>query len=72
MAACRAEHTTKNAVLLQIAQSLDSQSEEILAANQLDMQQAQESGMSGALQDRLLLTLSVYKLSLMMSEKFVN
>ncbi|KLN97860.1 glutamate-5-semialdehyde dehydrogenase [Moellerella wisconsensis] len=46
----------KNAVLLQIAQSLDSQSEEILAANQLDMQQAQESGMSGALQDRLLLT----------------
>ncbi len=46
----------KNAVLMQIADSLESNSQTILAANQQDMQQAQANGMTVALQDRLLLT----------------
>lgn len=46
----------KNSALEQIADLLEQKSASILAANQLDMAQAQQSGMSEALQDRLLLT----------------
>lgn len=47
--------------LEQIANLLEQESASILAANQLDMAQAQQSGMSEALQDRLLLTPSRLK-----------
>ncbi|MBP6121919.1 MULTISPECIES: glutamate-5-semialdehyde dehydrogenase [Providencia] len=46
----------KNAALEQIADLLEQQSDVILSANQQDMLQAKESGMTEALQDRLLLT----------------
>ncbi|HHR6130750.1 TPA: glutamate-5-semialdehyde dehydrogenase [Providencia alcalifaciens] len=46
----------KNSALEQIADLLEQKSASILAANQLDMAQAEQSGMSAALQDRLLLT----------------
>ncbi|HHR6080025.1 TPA: glutamate-5-semialdehyde dehydrogenase [Providencia alcalifaciens] len=46
----------KNSALEQIASLLEQKSDSILAANQLDMAQAAQSGMSEALQDRLLLT----------------
>ncbi|MTC72568.1 glutamate-5-semialdehyde dehydrogenase [Providencia sp. wls1914] len=46
----------KNSALEQIADLLEQKSASILAANQQDMAQAQQSGMSEALQDRLLLT----------------
>ncbi|CAG9412455.1 glutamate-5-semialdehyde dehydrogenase [Providencia alcalifaciens] len=46
----------KNSALEQIADLLEQKSDSILAANQLDMAQAEQSGMSAALQDRLLLT----------------
>lgn len=46
----------KNSALEQIADLLEQKSASILAANQLDMAQAEQSGMSEALQDRLLLT----------------
>ncbi|HHN8581161.1 glutamate-5-semialdehyde dehydrogenase [Providencia rettgeri] len=46
----------KNAALLQIADLLEQDNAVILAANQKDMAQAKASGMSEALQDRLLLT----------------
>ncbi|UBX47822.1 glutamate-5-semialdehyde dehydrogenase [Providencia alcalifaciens] len=46
----------KNSALEQIASLLEQKSASILAANQLDMAQAEQSGMSEALQDRLLLT----------------
>lgn len=51
----------KNLALEQIANLLEQESASILAANQLDMAQAQQSGMSEALQDRLLLTPSRLK-----------
>ncbi|MTC50520.1 glutamate-5-semialdehyde dehydrogenase [Providencia alcalifaciens] len=51
----------KNLALEQIANLLEQESASILAANQLDMEQAQQSGMSEALQDRLLLTPSRLK-----------
>ncbi|QCJ69165.1 glutamate-5-semialdehyde dehydrogenase [Providencia heimbachae] len=46
----------KNAALEQIADLLEQESDVILSANQQDMLQAKESGMTEALQDRLLLT----------------
>lgn len=46
----------KNAALLQIADLLEQDNAVILAANQKDMAQAKASGMTEALQDRLLLT----------------
>ncbi|HFF1656429.1 TPA: aldehyde dehydrogenase family protein, partial [Providencia rettgeri] len=46
----------KNAALLQIADLLEQESAIILAANKKDMEQARASGMTEALQDRLLLT----------------
>lgn len=46
----------KNAALEQIADLLEQESAVILSANQQDMKQAQDSGMTEALQDRLLLT----------------
>lgn len=46
----------KNTALEQIADLLEQESAVILAANQQDMAQAKQSGMSEALQDRLLLT----------------
>ncbi len=46
----------KNAALEQIADLLEQESAVILSANQQDMKLAQDSGMTEALQDRLLLT----------------
>ena len=46
----------KNLALGLIAQALDREQESILAANGLDLQAAQEAGMTAALQDRLRLT----------------
>ncbi len=46
----------KNAALEQIANLLEQESAEILAANELDLAKARECDMSPALQDRLLLT----------------
>ncbi|CAM3690640.1 glutamate-5-semialdehyde dehydrogenase [Xenorhabdus thuongxuanensis] len=46
----------KNQALNHIADLLETEIEEILAANQQDMKQAREQGMSAALLDRLLLT----------------
>jgi gamma-glutamyl phosphate reductase len=43
----------KNRALLQIAQDLLAHCNEIIAANQKDIQAAQENGMSAAMQDRL-------------------
>lgn len=45
----------KNQVLLTIADSLEAQSAEILAANELDLADARQNGMSAALLDRLML-----------------
>ncbi|WNN45266.1 glutamate-5-semialdehyde dehydrogenase [Winslowiella toletana] len=45
----------KNQVLLTIADSLEAQSAEILAANELDLADARQNGMSEALLDRLML-----------------
>ncbi|MFS2222250.1 glutamate-5-semialdehyde dehydrogenase [Pantoea sp. B65] len=45
----------KNQVLLTIADSLEAQSAEILAANELDLADARQNGMSAALLDRLTL-----------------
>ncbi|MFC0322812.1 glutamate-5-semialdehyde dehydrogenase [Gallibacterium melopsittaci] len=49
-------HQQKNAVLLRIAEQLKHHQAEILAANALDIQQAEQQGLSPALIDRLLLT----------------
>ncbi len=46
----------KNAALLAIARALNSQKDRILAANDRDMKNAVDSGMSRAMQDRLALT----------------
>ncbi|WP_434778400.1 glutamate-5-semialdehyde dehydrogenase [Neisseria sp. Ec49-e6-T10] len=46
----------KNTALRMIADSLEANSEQILQANRLDIQFAQENGISDAMQDRLLLT----------------
>ena len=45
----------KNQVLLTIADSLEAQSADILAANELDLADARQNGMSPALLDRLML-----------------
>ena len=45
----------KNEALEAIAQALTDRKDEIIAANQIDMQRAKESGMSVSLQDRLAL-----------------
>jgi glutamate-5-semialdehyde dehydrogenase len=47
--------TQKNTILKAMAQGLRDASEEILAANALDMQAAEENDLSAALKDRLLL-----------------
>lgn len=49
-----AEH--RDAALMRMAEKIRTKSEDILAANQQDMQAAIASGMSKAMQDRLLLT----------------
>ena len=46
----------KNAALLAMADALEAATDELLAANTLDMHQAEEEGVSGALLDRQLLT----------------
>ncbi|WP_279051985.1 glutamate-5-semialdehyde dehydrogenase [Cedecea davisae] len=46
----------KNRVLEKIADSLEAQAEEILAANQQDVEEARKNGLSEAMLDRLLLT----------------
>lgn len=46
----------KNTALGNMAQALQEQMEEILAANQMDLEAAKEKGISGALLDRLTLT----------------
>ena len=46
----------KNAALAAIADALTARTEEITAANQRDLDNAVQSGMSLAMQDRLLLT----------------
>ncbi len=46
----------KNRVLEKIADSLEAQSDEILAANQQDVEDARKNGLSEAMLDRLLLT----------------
>lgn len=46
----------KKEALLAAADSLENHTEQILQANELDLQAARENGMSQALQDRLLLT----------------
>lgn len=56
MAISSVKYQTKNAALLQIADLLEQDNAVILAANQKDMAQAKASGMTEALQDRLLLT----------------
>jgi glutamate-5-semialdehyde dehydrogenase len=43
----------KNALLLAVAEQLEVRQKEILQANQLDLQTAKETGLSGALLDRL-------------------
>lgn len=72
MAVGSIKYKTKNLALEQIANLLEQESASILAANQLDMAQAQQSGMSEALQDRLLLTPSRLKVLRMMLERYVN
>ncbi len=47
---------TKNRVLLTIAENLNAHVPKILAANQLDIEAAQENNLSAAMVDRLLLT----------------
>lgn len=49
-------HQQKNAVLARIAYQLKAHQEEILTANEKDIQQAEQQGLSKALIDRLLLT----------------
>jgi len=51
----------KNQVLLTIAASLEAQSAQILAANELDLADARQNGMSEALLDRLMLNPSRLK-----------
>lgn len=46
----------KNHALLAMAEQLTAQENDILAANSMDLQAAQERGMSAAMQDRLMLT----------------
>ncbi|MBU4684713.1 glutamate-5-semialdehyde dehydrogenase [Cedecea davisae] len=46
----------KNRVLEKIADSLEAQADEILAANQQDVEEARKNGLSEAMLDRLLLT----------------
>lgn len=53
--------TAKNQALLAIADSLEARSEEILTANQKDIEFAQSQGISAAIIDRLLLTESRLK-----------
>lgn len=53
--------TAKNQALLAIADSLEAQAEEILTANQKDIEFAQSQGISAAIIDRLLLTESRLK-----------
>ena len=43
----------KNALLLAVAEQLEAREKEILQANQVDLQAAKETGLSGALLDRL-------------------
>jgi glutamate-5-semialdehyde dehydrogenase len=45
----------KNKALLTMAKAIEEQEQDILAANQIDMQTARDKGISGALLDRLLL-----------------
>jgi glutamate-5-semialdehyde dehydrogenase len=51
----RAGTTAKNAALLAAADAIEAASNEILAANTLDMLAATEKGLSGSMLDRLLL-----------------
>ena len=53
--------TAKNQALLTIADSLEARAEEILTANQKDIEFAQSQGISAAIIDRLLLTESRLK-----------
>src|SRR5437764_13675393 len=48
--------SVKNAVLLDLADRLERDTEAVLAANSADMQEARAGGMSEAMLDRLLLT----------------
>jgi glutamate-5-semialdehyde dehydrogenase len=55
VALAQASSETKNAALRAAAKQIRAQRPAILAANQIDMQQAKERGLSGAMLDRLAL-----------------
>ncbi|HPT69942.1 MAG TPA: gamma-glutamyl-phosphate reductase, partial [Syntrophomonas sp.] len=46
---------TKNEALLKMAEQLEKQSEEIIAANKIDLEQGEKQGLTKALLDRLAL-----------------
>ena len=68
----QASTNTKNAVLAKIASLLPARATEILAANQIDLTRAVESGMSASLQDRLALSIERIQAIADATEKIIS